>query len=481
MDDTLYQKARELLRANPELGKQKLGQLLGVHPPMGRRLKERFRGETEGHRTDSLYQQFLRLKTANPGWGCKRVMESLRVKIDIAQLLLARYAGATARGTANAPISSPHGEAPAAGAELQDTVSSSSRDLSYKGERIRTLEDLLVYAQVDTRTWEVERHTINKWEVGSRGPDGETLTAPLFQIKAWLRRKLVEGRMQDLLSGMFDQFKQAAPSRPTRSTSSSEAGMLEVSIMDLHYGKLAWGPESGRDYNADIAKNMFWAAVEDLISKGSGFKPGKILFPVGNDFFNTDILGRTTTSGTGQDEMMVWKESFVYGRKLLVQAIDRLREVAPVHVVVVNGNHDTQRAFYLGEVLAAWFGKTAGVTVDNAPTQRKYVHYGANLIAFSHGNHERHANLPLLMATESPEAWARSRHREWHIGHWHVKRHKVFIPAEDQQGVMVRIVPSLCPADAWHASMGYGGKLAAEAYYWSESDGCVATFTHSPV
>jgi hypothetical protein len=47
-------------------------------------------------------------------------------------------------------------------------------------------------------------------------------------------------------------------------------------------------------------------------------------------------------------------------------------------------------------------------------------------------------------------------------------------------GVLVRIVPSLCPADAWHASMGYRGKLAAEAYFWDENEGCVATFTHSP-
>lgn len=214
--------------------------------------------------------------------------------------------------------------------------------------------------------------------------------------------------------------------------------------------------------------------------EGAGFKPAKILFPCGNDYFNTDILGRTTTRGTAVDEMPHWKQSFLHGRRLLVEAIDHLRTLAPVHVVIVNGNHDTQRAFYLGEVLAAHFSRTAGVVVDNSPPQRKYVHYGANLLAFSHGNHERHASLPLLMATEFPQAWAATRHREWHLGHWHSKRHKLFLPCEDQQGVLVRIVPSLCPADAWHASMGYRGKLAAEAYFWDENEGCVATFTHSP-
>jgi hypothetical protein len=84
------------------------------------------------------------------------------------------------------------------------------------------------------------------------------------------------------------------------------------------------------------------------------------------------------------------------------------------------------------------------------------------------------------MATEQPELWGRSRHREYHLGHWHAKRHKMFVPTDDQSGVLVRIIPSLCPADAWHASMGYSGKLAAEAYYWDPTEGCVATFTHHP-
>jgi len=52
---------------------------------------------------------------------------------------------------------------------MQDNVHDGERDLSYRGTRIQTLADLLVYAQVDTRIWEVERHVINKYE--GRGQD----------------------------------------------------------------------------------------------------------------------------------------------------------------------------------------------------------------------------------------------------------------------------------------------------------------------
>lgn len=61
--------------------------------------------------------------------------------------------------------------------------------------------------------------------------------------------------------------------------------------------------------------------------------------------------------------------------------------------------------------------------------------------AAPHGDREHHPSLPLLMANDQPVAWAASQHREWHLGHWHVKRDKMFLPIADQQGVLIRIVP----------------------------------------
>lgn len=488
MNESLYQKARALLLAHPEMGKQKLASLLGVKTPTTRRFKYRFRGETEGHDADPVYLKVRQLKENHAEWGAAKIAHALGISVDHAKIHLARWLGAqtyaanagpgTAPVAPTMPLCSSAEPAPA-GCALQDTVTQESRDLCYRGEGIKTLRDLLTYAQVDASIWEVEKHTINKWEVGSKGPTGEILTAPLFQIKAWLRRKVMEERLQDLMQGMLTQFREQAPIRPGVARPTNGEGVLEISIMDLHLGKMAWGAECGRDYSPEIAERMFWEAIEDLLNKASGLKPFRILIPCGNDFFNTDFLGKATTSGTVQDEAMTWKQSFCRGKALLVQAIQRLREVAPVHVVCVAGNHDTTRLYFLGEVLAAYFGRTDGVTVDNSPRQRKYVHFGQNLLGLTHGCHEKHLSLPLIMASEAKEAWAASRHREWHVGHWHAKRHKPVFTAEDTHSVLVRVVPSLCPADAWHASMGYGGKLAAEAYYWDKDEGCVATFTHS--
>ena len=75
--------------------------------------------------------------------------------------------------------------------------------------RIHTLEELLEYCKVDLSVWEVERFTCNKYEVGMRPTstteymdtkDGRSIPAwtredkdpiviPLFQVKAFLRKK----------------------------------------------------------------------------------------------------------------------------------------------------------------------------------------------------------------------------------------------------------------------------------------------------
>ncbi len=491
----LYAQTVPILRANPTMGKKKLAHQLGIKTPTARRLIERYRGETQGHGTHPDYLRVQQLKGQHPEWGAVRIAQQLGLTLDHAKLHLARwlgaqaYAGSNPSPTAPAPSDSgtapPPPESPQAGSTLQDSMGQGTRDLCYRGTQIKTLEELLIYAEVDTSVWEVEKWVANKWEVGARNPaTGEILTAPLFQIKAWLRRKVIETTIKDLMQSVLEAFKAEAPTRIPVQYPPRGDGMLEIAIVDLHYGKLCWGEECGRDYNTDIAERMFWAAIEDLLAKAQGLRPAKILFPVGNDFYHTDILGRTTTAGTPQDSSMVWKQAFTQGWKLLAKAIERLRQIAPVEVPIVNGNHDTMSALHMGEVLAAYFRNTSDVSIDHGPAQRKYVTHHKCLLGLSHGSEEKHSNLPLLMASERPQDWAHSAAvaREWHVGHLHHKKSLKFLPCADLgAGVVVRIIPSLTPQDSWHASKGYASKLAAEAYYWDPECGVTATLTHHPV
>ena len=362
-------------------------------------------------------------------------------------------------------------------AEPQETreFAGNSGVIATRRYNIRTLDELLAYMEVDLEEWEVERHVINKWEVGAKDDADKIQVTPLYQVKAWLRRKKPQHEAE-ALRGLLTEFRKSAPkSKPLKYRRGEH--LLEVDIFDPHFGKLCWAPETGQNYDLKLAAIGYEQAVDGLLARAKGFDIDRILFPLGNDFFHTDSSSPTTSAGTPQDVDGRWQKSWLAGRVAARNAILRLREVAPVDVVMVPGNHDHDRVFYLGDALEGWLSKTPGVTINNLPSLRKYFRYGGNLIGLTHGHAEKHANLPLIMATESAAAWAATKFREFHLGHWHSLKTIHFQPVTEFNGIRVRILSSLTPPDAWHKKMGYEGLRSANAFVWHKSEGCVAQFS----
>lgn len=277
---------------------------------------------------------------------------------------------------------------------------------------------------------------------------------------------------------IWEQFKKDATKYAPKYSSinypKDNKGLMEICIPDLHLGKLAWDKETGEDYDLEEAKTRFFKAIMYFLSVSKNVE--KFVLVVGNDFFNSDTMSNTTTpngrngyKGTPQQDDSRWQKTFLEGRKLLVQAIDELRRVAPVDVIIIPGNHDHQRSFYLGDTLESWYRNCREVYIDNRPKTRKYYQYGQNLLGYTHGDKEKQADLPLIMANEVPTAWANSKFREWHVGHIHKT------VTNEMIGCTVRTIPSLSGTDAYHAEHGYtGSKKGAHGYFWDAEKGLVA-------
>jgi hypothetical protein len=246
--------------------------------------------------------------------------------------------------------------------------------------------------------------------------------------------------------------------------------MLEIAIPDLHIGKLAWAPETGHDsYDIKIARQVFYDALHALVARTNALGPfASVLFPVGNDLLHSDTLTGTTTKGTQLDMDSRFQKSFTVARELMSEAIDILRTIAPVHVIIVPGNHDFQAAWTLGHSLQCYFNKTDNVVIDNDPKVRKYVTFYKNLIMFTHGDKGKREKYPLLMAREQSVKWGATTNHEVHLGHLHQERVQEF------EGVKVRIIPSLSSADSWHAANGFIAGRGAIAYVWDGEEGIIA-------
>lgn len=365
-----------------------------------------------------------------------------------------------------------------------------SKELEARGTgRIITLDDLLDAAEVNLREWYVSHWKANAWETHFKLSDDHIDRRTNYQVKANLAPNKPIIEFDALMKEMVEAMNAHSPNyrEVTRDPIhiDDEAHVLVVDLFDLHVSMLAWDEETGEaSYDSKIAERMVMEAVEKIIYRSKNYPITKIVFPMGNDLLHADRTiggsGGATNAGTPQDVDTRHLKSYRTAMHIIVQVIDLLRLLAPVEVVVVPGNHDKERVQYLGETVSAWYRRDPEVTVNNAANLRKYVQFGTTLLGFTHGSEEKLDKLPLLMAAEQPAAWARAEHKTFHTGHLHVRKTGLTWTTDTFQGVEVRIIPSLVPPDAWHASKGFvGGGRSAEAHIYGAESGYAGTVAYS--
>ena len=364
-------------------------------------------------------------------------------------------------------------------------------------DRIRSQEDAIREFGIDLDVWHVEKCKIKtsegyrkdrevEWNVDdgkvTRGrvkDSGKLLIAPMYHIELLLIKKVEEYNAKESITRILEKASRKAPHVALRFRPLKNGLRYEVDFPDLHFGKLTWDKESGANYDIQIAKQVIDDAVETLISRIRGQKIGRIILPIGNDYFNVDNKKEETSHGTPQQEDTRWQKTYEAGADLAIGLILSLSSIAPVDVLVVPGNHDEERSFFLGHALSLRFFNDKNVMVNNEPPKRKYYTFGKVLIGFTHGYHEKPEKLPFLMPIERPDDWARTIYREWHLGDKHHKKDLLY-RTEDTNGVTMRYLRSLSATDTWHFDKGYvGSPRAAEAFLWHPDDGLIAQYHYT--
>jgi hypothetical protein len=367
-------------------------------------------------------------------------------------------------------------------------------------KRVLSKEDIIKQFNIDLDIWEIEKFKVKtsegyrkdrqvSWHVqdgkvnqGDVEDTGKMLIVPLYHVEVRLIKKKKEVIAKDAITSMIEDAKSFSPYYPKINYTKYKEGCLyELDMFDIHFGRLAWEEETGESSDIKLARLVVNSTINKLLSYAKNEKVSKILFPVGNDFFNVDSKFNTTTAGTPQQEDTRWQKTFRNGRKLMVDMIDMCSTIAPVDVLVIPGNHDEQRSFYLGEALECWYNNNKNVNIDNSAMKRKYYKYGSNLIGFTHGSDEKLDKLPLIMAMEQPQLWAQTQYREWHTGDKHHLRDMMYTTVNEGGGMVVRILRSLASADAWTFNKGFVGALrASQSFLWHPEDGLIAQFTATP-
>jgi hypothetical protein len=316
-------------------------------------------------------------------------------------------------------------------------------------------------------------------ECENEGLDPDTLHSGWIKNKTaslyFQQPKAQEKDLKKLALELVEDLKQYSPKYPKISRSKSDDGHLFFCCpSDLHIGKLCKSFVSGEEYNNQIAVLRALEGVKGCIDKAKGFNVDKVVFLLSGDLLHVDGFHNNTTKGTPQDVEGLFSDNFMIAKRLMVEVIEMLTQLADVHIMFTAGNHDHVTGWLMAQVLQAHFRKSKNITWDISLQMRKYYKYHNNLISSTHGDKVKWDLLPLLMADESKE-WSNTKYRYIFTQHIH---HKV--SNKDMVGCTIESLRSPSEADAWHHKSGYlsSNNKAIESFLFSKFNGQVARITH---
>lgn len=353
--------------------------------------------------------------------------------------------------------------------------------LTVKSLHIQTLEDALVEAQVDLEKYEVDRYVVNSWEVTMRGrvPGAPPQTCTNYQVKVFLKPRIPEP-VDVALRQLIEQIPAWIPPENETFENDDSEYALEMALYDLHFGKLAWSEETQQgDYDVEIAAQTLIDGAKKCLRYADPFAIKRIFFPFGNDFLHIENYQGTTPIAKNILDVDTRLPNVIQkSLECIIDVIKLCRDVAPIEILWIPGNHDMHSSYYLSEVLKQRFRADDRVVVDNSPPWRKARLWGSLLVGWTHDANRRQSNVVNMLPQFFPELWGKSKYREWHTGHKHTKREWKYQPTTSAGGTLIRQIPTLSPIDAWHYQEGFVDAVpAGESFIWSENNGIVAHFT----
>ena len=218
---------------------------------------------------------------------------------------------------------------------------------------------------------------------------------------------------------------------------------VELSLSDFH---LAKSHVDGDNSMTTRCNRYFSAATTLVYDVKAVYDIDTLVFPISNDFFHTDNYQNQTTNGTPQDTIVNYADEYEVGFALLVDTITMMKKVcSKLHIVLVQGNHDRTKSYYLAHALQVYFSKDPNIYFDREHSVVKSVILGNTFIGYHHGNCKVE-DLPLLFAThpEYSQDFGKAKYREVHTGD---KHHYM---AKEVKGVRIQQMPSLSGTDRWH-------------------------------
>ena len=277
---------------------------------------------------------------------------------------------------------------------------------------------------------------------------------------------------QAALAALAEELPRVAPIAPP--THAIAALCNVYTLTDCHVGMLAWGRETGHDWDLAIAERVLTQCFEHAVNAAPAARVG-FVNQLG-DFMHYDgLLPVTPTSGhvldsDGRFSKMVATAVRVL-RKVVALALTRHEHVV---LLLAEGNHDPASSVWLRHMFKALYENEPRVRVIDSELPYYAYRHGNTMLAFHHGHLKKNDSLPLIFAAQFPKEWGGTQHRYAHTGHRH------HVEEREHSGMIVVQHPTLAGRDAYAARGGWIAARAAKAITYHYLHGEVARVTVTP-
>lgn len=306
--------------------------------------------------------------------------------------------------------------------------------------------------------WDVIAFCSNVWQQQTKTGDKIDLCQSKLTVKPKKQQEITLAE----IDAYFDK-KRFAPLFPFRTYNESvleNDNVLEIAYTDPHNGLLAWRHETGEDYDLDIARKRFISCAYDIVTRCKSKKIKRIELAMLGDILHTANDNQTTEKGTLLQSDGRFAKIVDYTERTIVEVISILRDIAPVNVTWVSGNHSRSGEYMLMKCVSKSF---SDVNFDISPNPIKQLKIGNALIGLAHGD------MPKKNLTANVDMVAREiggiKYIEQHCGHFHTEE------TTTVNGIKVRFLPTMCSSSFWEHQQGYLCQKAMISFVWSEDKG----------
>lgn len=323
------------------------------------------------------------------------------------------------------------------------------------------------------------RKIINEQSQVTKDLNNRGISSDLFK-HGWIKTKegsyfIKNGDKWKALQEAVDELKkEIIPCEPIPTPKVANDKLInQYTLTDYHLGMMAWGEETGGDWDLKIAEktliNYFQKAIE--LSPNSN----DAIFAQIGDFLHWDGMDAVTPqhrhildADTRFTKLV--RTSIRVIRQVITMLLEKHQKVT---VIMAEGNHDPASSVWLREMLSSFYENEPRLVIDTNPDPYYCITFGDNCLFYHHGHLKNVQNIDSVFVSKYKKEFGSSKYVYAHTGHLHNQKIK------ESNLMLVEQHRTLASKDAYASRGGWASGRDSKVITYHKNYGEVARNTIS--